>query len=579
MVKEERELQTKRIRVVMLVFLLLATLPMVASAATTDEIEEAIEDGVAWLVSQQNQEYGYWPGYAVAARTGFATLKLIDRAFELGFDSPFDENYEYSSNVSMGLDEIFWFSGFYGESQDKVYFVNPYSEHHWVYQTGICMMAVAASNAPDKVVDYPYSNLYGWTYREVLQAALNYMVCAQTEYGGWGYGAPGQQEWGWTDNSNSAYAVLGMLYAQKEFGLAIPESTLDGLDKWITYIQNKATGASGYSNPNEWENILKTGTLLFQMALVGDDANTPRAQAAIQYIEEYWNHESPDPGWRGYPGETPHYQAMYTTMKGFEAMGIETITVDGVEVDWYEDFSTAIVQTQQEDGSWPDDYWQDSMFATEWALLTLEREMAVPIAIPIHVDIKPGSWPNPINTKDRGVLLVAICGTDYFDVTTINPEMVTIGVPGTKMGVAPLRWSYEDVATPWIGEDDGGHELESDGYLDIVFHFDVQEVCYSSYLGVYGGETIRLQVQGRLFEWAGGNLIRGHDYVRIKAFKENLVVAIDLSKSPDSLYSMTGLETNLLTWGAEVHIIEGVFSIPSCSFLHNDIAIHLMNLK
>ncbi|MFW9808435.1 MAG: prenyltransferase/squalene oxidase repeat-containing protein [Candidatus Thorarchaeota archaeon] len=562
---EEREIKTKRVSVFLLILLMVMTLPIVGSAVTPDEIEEAVADGVAWLADQQNPNYGHWPGPNVAARTGFGVLKLIDRAFDLGFESPFDENYEYSSNVALGLNEIFWFSRSYGSSGDMVYFA--YNENHWVYKTGICMMAIAASNAPDRIVEEINCVVYGWTYREVLQAAVNYMVCAQKDDGGWGYGAPGQnpnpEQIDWTDNSNSGYAVLGLLYAQKEFGLSIPQSTLEGLDNWIDFIQNKAIGASGYNHPNSWHNILKTGSLLFQMALVGDDANTPRAQAAIQYIEDTWDEENVDPGWKGFPSGLPHYQAMYTTMKGFEAMGIETITVNGVEVDWYDEFSTAIVQSQQEDGSWPYDYWGDTMLATMWALLALEREMAVPVAIPINVDIKPGSWPNPINPKSEGIFSLAICGTADFDVGTINPEEVLLSVPGSKIGTAPVRWSYEDVATPWSGEEGGGHDLESDGYLDIVFHFDTQDLSYATYLGVYGGETIRLQIQGRLYDWAGGNHIRGHDYVRVKALGDNLVVAIDLSKTSDRLYSMTWLAANLASWGAEVYFIEGEFSIPA----------------
>ena len=99
-----------------------ALAPMDTVAATPDEIEDAIVDGVAWLAAQQNRKYGNWPGGDMAGRTGFGVLKLIDRAFDLGFETPFDEAYEYSGNVTLGLNEIFWFSHFYGESEDKVYF-------------------------------------------------------------------------------------------------------------------------------------------------------------------------------------------------------------------------------------------------------------------------------------------------------------------------------------------------------------------------------------------------------------------------------------------------------------------------
>jgi hypothetical protein len=48
--------------------------------------------------------------------------------------------------------------------------------------------------------------------------------------------------------------------------------------------------------------------------------------------------------------------------------------------------STAIVTTQNLDGSWPSDYWGDSMLATEWALLTLQRAVA-PLISPVVSDI------------------------------------------------------------------------------------------------------------------------------------------------------------------------------------------------
>jgi hypothetical protein len=60
----------------------------------------------------------------------------------------------------------------------------------------------------------------------------------------------------------------------------------------------------------------------------------------------------------------------------------------------------------------------------------------------INVDIKPGTCPNPVNVKARGVLPVAILGTADFDVTTIDPASVRLE------GVAPIRWALEDVATP-----------------------------------------------------------------------------------------------------------------------------------
>ncbi len=132
--------------------------------------------------------------------------------------------------------------------------------------------------------------------------------------------------------------------------------------------------------------------------------------------------------------------------------------------------------------------------------------------IPVSVDIKPGSCPNPVNTNSKGVVSVAIVGTEDFDVTTIDPTSVLLA------GVYPLRWSYEDVATPYelfLGEDCYDcHELEGDGYTDIVFHFNKGE--FVAALGeVSDGDCLVVTLTGNLFEDFGGSPIVGEDVVLI----------------------------------------------------------------
>lgn len=62
------------------------------NGATDQEIDQAISDGLTWLVSKQSSDgyFGEEYGYALAAKTGFAVLKLEEYAFEEGFESPFD---------------------------------------------------------------------------------------------------------------------------------------------------------------------------------------------------------------------------------------------------------------------------------------------------------------------------------------------------------------------------------------------------------------------------------------------------------------------------------------------------------
>lgn len=127
----------------------------------------------------------------------------------------------------------------------------------------------------------------------------------------------------------------------------------------------------------------------------------------------------------------------------------------------------------------------------------------------VFVDIKPGSCPNPINVKSWGVLPVAILGTSAFDVTTIDRASIRL------MGVAPIRSSLEDVATPFTDEVticDSCTDLGPDGYMDLTLKFSTQSIVKA--LGVVtDGECIVLELTGELTD---GTLIVGEDVVQIQ---------------------------------------------------------------
>jgi hypothetical protein len=121
----------------------------------------------------------------------------------------------------------------------------------------------------------------------------------------------------------------------------------------------------------------------------------------------------------------------------------------------------------------------------------------------VLVDILPGSCKNPFNVKQPGVLPVAIMGTDELDVTLIDPATITLA------GVAPLRWSFEDVSTAYDCSIEAG-----DGYLDLVLHFDAQEIVLV--LGeVMDGDLVTLKLIGRLLPEWGATRIVGVDTVLI----------------------------------------------------------------
>ncbi len=415
--------------------LLLALLvPATATAATQAEIEQSCEDGLAWLAGQQNWDGSWVGGCNSVGTTALAVLKFETHAVFMGM-SPFDPAYAYHQNVEDGLDYIFTHTHTiaiatspqpHGDPDTNgnglgVFSYYPCGSPPWshaTYETGIALMAVCASQEPTRTVGV--GDLAGWTYTQVAQDMVDYFAFGQNdadwERGGWRY----YHNSGDSDNSTTGYATLGLSYAEAPapwgFGLTVPSFVFDELEIWIDYIQNDVNGdlndgGSGYTNPNSWVNILKTGNLLNEMALVGDTQVTGRVQDAIDYMERSWNIGNPDPGWKwSWNGATgqPHYQACFTSMKGFQALGIDTFGAG--PINWYNEMADAIVGSQQGDGGWPSDYWGGRVNATAWALLTMEK------AAPPALQLIPPVATNPVGTSHTVTAIYKIGGQPQADV-------------------------------------------------------------------------------------------------------------------------------------------------------------------
>jgi DNA-binding beta-propeller fold protein YncE len=137
----------------------------------------------------------------------------------------------------------------------------------------------------------------------------------------------------------------------------------------------------------------------------------------------------------------------------------------------------------------------------------------------VAVDIKPESCPNPLNTKEKGVLSVAIVGTEDFDVSQVDPATVTLA------RVSPLRWSVEDSAIPYepyLGKQDAYDCIEYypdeigvfDGVPDLTLKFKAREVVAA--LGdLSDGDVLVLELEGYLLEEFGGGAILGEDVIII----------------------------------------------------------------
>jgi hypothetical protein len=89
------------------------------------------------------------------------------------------------------------------------------------------------------------------------------------------------------------------------------------------------------------------------------------------------------------------------------------------------------------------------------------------LLIEVDLDIRPGSFPNPVNVGAQGVIPVAILGSASFDVTDIDATTLAFA----PNGAAPTH--------------EGGHlaDVNDDGFTDLLAHYITRET------GIAFGDT------------------------------------------------------------------------------------------
>ena len=355
---------------------------------------------------------------------------------------------------------------------------------------------------------YPYGEPDDWVYRllssmsPVKQDWLD-GINLLTAGGGWDepeaqydaivLAAEGSENCGWRDNPN----VQRILVVTTDAPFHPPDgthindqaSTLTALNAaGITLIGLKAPGAGGELD------ALATATGGSVQPLSSDGANIASAilAALAEVTTDVWWTEDCGPELEVVLTPEVHYDVSgETTVYFAETISVPNATAPGV----YTCEVTFLSGDYPEGGG---------------EIGTQEISIEV-IPIPIPVDIKPGSCPNPIEVTKKGVQSVAIPGTSELDVTMIDPVTVALE------GVPPLRWAYEDVATPYepyLGKEDCKMDCTTagpDGYMDLVFKFDTPELVMA--IGeCEDGDCLILTLTGNFFD---GRAIAGEDVVWI----------------------------------------------------------------
>jgi hypothetical protein len=133
-----------------------------------------------------------------------------------------------------------------------------------------------------------------------------------------------------------------------------------------------------------------------------------------------------------------------------------------------------------------------------------------PATMEVVVDIKPGSCPNPLNLKSRGVLPVAVLGTLELDVNDIDPASIRLE------GVAPLRSALKDVAAPVTDTNDCNcMQPGPDGQMDLTLKFKrplLVQALMLAYPEIAARDVLTLNLTGEL---SNGISIEGADCIVI----------------------------------------------------------------
>jgi len=364
--------------------LLVLFLPATLFAATEAQKQAAIDNGLAFLASQQ-QPWGGWAATAYpVADTGAIVLAFEEKGYLPGPAG-------YNDVVRRGVQYILSQGSMTGTG---VSFGGGGEES---YVVGFAVPAIAKSGyAPGATYTGPGA-LNGMTYGAIVQSAVDRIVAGQNTPGahwqpggGWGYDL--WQNNYRADNSTSQWPATALLYAPL-MGASVPQSTKDNLKPWINWIQDyPGSGASAYDYPGSYLNESKTGGLLIEMTLAGGyGLANAKELAALAYLNANWKN-TPSGTWWGNFG---HPYAMWSIYKGLElTIGLDDTThitnlhppgpMDpGDTWNWWEDYCDYLVNTQSGAGYWGGyDYWPWTL-ATAWDINILNA---------VHI---PGGVPEP----------------------------------------------------------------------------------------------------------------------------------------------------------------------------------------
>ena len=348
-----------------------------------NEVQHAIDRGLAWLTAHQNSD-GWW---SVPDHPAVTALALT------AFNG--DPLGRYRGHESENLKRAYRFVLSSAKPDGGIYVASLAT-----YNTSLCMMALLTANNPE--------------YDSALRKARSFLVGVQRDFGesgkldtpfdgGFGYGLPADRV---SDMGNTLAALEALYYSKR---LVTDQTLADAKDlNWEAAIhflqscqnlsshnlepwasddsQNKGgfiyhsgrSNAGGETNSatgkitlRSYGSISYAGLLSYIYADVKPD--DPRVKAVLDWLQRnYTLEENPGLGGQGL------FYYYHTMTKALAAARVSDLALaNDKRVNWREELAMKLMQLQQRDGSWINEnvrWWEkDPALVTSYALLSLER--------------------------------------------------------------------------------------------------------------------------------------------------------------------------------------------------------------
>lgn len=402
------------------------------------EVNVAIDEGLWYLHKSQYRwssggfDLGDWHvskygGYAASSASSLNAENVC--AFEAqGHLETGSADNPYTETVQRGLRRVFqrlktWSvglktipSGTYNCDQNGNGFGILVDDGYELYQGGMVIDAIVASGTPNATSATGAAGISGRLYKDIVQDMVDAYLYAQytgSAGGGWRY-----SPFDYPDNSACQWAAIGLIPAEREWGLSVPQWAKDWNLVWLGNSQYNSSGNfyhgafgyyPGYWFP--WGPYATTPSGMVQMAMDGvgrGNVGWPSWDSAETFIRDNF-------GNTGGAGSAirSYYYGLFSFVKSMllhdsNADGIpepitmlQSSTPGVVPVDWYaaevsqSDPLDGVARTLVNGQSFGSSYWgywyghdydnRQYIFDTSWAILMLNKTIfdpGVPVAVP-----------------------------------------------------------------------------------------------------------------------------------------------------------------------------------------------------